>query len=300
MLLDVYTAAGSNGWLGAFEEFVNKVKSTRPTVIDLIDIIIVALAIFYLLTRLKSNKFKHLISGLIILGVGYALVTLLGFTVSTYILKFVFSNIFIILVIVFQQEIRQIIERIGRSRFVGGSLFELFASEKSETVTKAIIEISKAVQRMSESKTGALIVMEKGTLPLEVVESGISVDAEISHELIGNIFYPKSPLHDGAAIVRDGRLFKAGCVLPLTHSNNVPSELGTRHRAAIGMSEYSDAMIVVVSEETGNISVVVNGRLQSGYDESSLRAAMLDYMTEDSSGKKDNKISGFFKKGRKK
>ena len=147
-------------------------------------------------------------------------------------------------------------------------------------VSDAIIEIAKAVQRMSESKTGSLIVMEKEMLLGEVIKTGTAVDAKITHELIGNIFYPKAPLHDGAAIVRNGRLICAGCVLPLTKNNDISSDLGTRHRAAIGMSEQSDAMIVVTSEETGVISVAFKGELTRNLTESKLRELLMDYLIE--------------------
>ena len=150
---------------------------------------------------------------------------------------------------------------------------------------------------MSKTKTGSLIVMEKETLLGDVIKTGKPVDAQITHELIGNIFFPKSPLHDGAAVVREGRLHSAGCVLPLTREN-VASDLGTRHRAALGMSEQSDAMIIVSSEETGIVSVAFKGNLTRGLNESELREMLMNYLVEDSSEEsksEGNIITKFFK-----
>ena len=200
---------------------------------------------------------------------------------SSFIFRVIFQNIFIVLIILFQQEIRQVLERVGKSRFSNLSLLiKGNDTANIEMVSDAIIEIAKAVQRMSESKTGSLIVMEKEMLLGEVIKTGTAVDAKITHELIGNIFYPKAPLHDGAAIVRNGRLICAGCVLPLTKNNDISSDLGTRHRAAIGMSEQSDAMIVVTSEETGVISVAFKGELTRNLTESKLRELLMDYLIE--------------------
>ena len=160
------------------------------------------------------------------------------------------------------------------------------------------IEIAKAVFRMSDGKIGSLIVMEKEMLLGDVIKTGKPVDAQITHELIGNIFFPKSPLHDGAAVVRDGRLHSAGCVLPLTRSDEVSSDLGTRHRAALGMSEQSDAMIIVSSEETGIVSVAFKGNLTRGLNEAELREMLMNYFVDDLSdkgGSDGNFITKFLK-----
>ncbi|MBR2732350.1 MAG: DNA integrity scanning protein DisA nucleotide-binding domain protein, partial [Clostridia bacterium] len=177
-----------------------------------------------------------------------------------------------------QQEIRKIIEHLGKNRVSGlANLLKGADTLQSETEQDVIIEIAKAVQRMSDSKIGSLIVMERETPLGDVSRTGTPVDAVVTHELIGNIFFPNSPLHDGAAIVRDNRIMCAGCVLPLmTHSEELSSDLGTRHRAAVGMSEVSDAVVVVTSEETGTISIAEGGRLQRGFSESSLREYLLN------------------------
>jgi diadenylate cyclase len=222
---------------------------------------------------------------------------------SSYVFGIVFQNIFIILIIIFQQEIRQVLEKVGKSKFTGISwLLRGNNSEKDAAVKESIIEIAKAVQRMGDAKIGSLIVMEKEMLLGDVIKTGKLVDAKITHELVGNIFFPKSPLHDGAAVVRDGRLYSAGCVLPLTKSDDVSSDLGTRHRAALGMSEQSDAMVIVSSEETGIISIAYKGNLTRDLTESELREMLINYFVDDSNDKGviDSSILTKIFKGKKK
>ena len=144
---------------------------------------------------------------------------------------------------------------------------------------------------MSDKKIGALIVFKKETILGEIIETGTFVDAAVSAELIGNIFFPKAPMHDGAAVVEDGRVIAAGCILPLTSNSNISSELGTRHRAAIGMSEASDAVVVVVSEETGSISVAQKGVLRRGISDGDLREILMTNLIKD-----DSENGGKFKK----
>ncbi|MGN0573367.1 MAG: diadenylate cyclase CdaA [Acutalibacteraceae bacterium] len=270
---------------------------------DFLDICLVAFILYNGIKLIRETRAFQLAKGLLLLGVAYLLIYQLDMQASSYIFRVIFQNIFIVLIILFQQEIRQVLERVGKSRFSNLS-FLLKGNDTAniEMVSDAIIEIAKAVQRMSESKTGSLIVMEKEMLLGEVIKTGTAVDAKITHELIGNIFYPKAPLHDGAAIVRNGRLICAGCVLPLTKNNDISSDLGTRHRAAIGMSEQSDAMIVVTSEETGVISVAFKGELTRNLTESKLRELLMDYLIEtapEGSGGVVNNLMNKFK-GKKK
>lgn len=280
-------------FLDNIAEFFSKATSLNPGITDILDIAFVAFVLYNGIKLIRETRAFQLVKGLLFLGVIYLFVSQLEMQASSYIFRFVFQNIFIILIILFQQEIRHILERVGKSRLSGIShLFMSSGSGNTETVSHAIIEIAKAVQRMSDSKTGSLIVMEKETLLGDVIKTGTGVDAAISHELIGNIFFPKSPLHDGAAVVRNGRLLCAGCVLPLTKNDEISSDLGTRHRAALGMSEQSDAMIIVTSEETGTISVAFKGVLMRGLNESELREKLMNYLIDnDSEGEK-----GMFKK----
>ena len=262
-------------------DFFSKLPSLEFKITDFLDICLVAFILYNGIKLIRETRAFQLAKGLLLLGVAYLIIYQLDMQASSFIFRVIFQNIFIVLIILFQQEIRQVLERVGKSRFSNLSLLiKGNDTANIEMVSDAIIEIAKAVQRMSESKTGSLIVMEKEMLLGEVIKTGTAVDAKITHELIGNIFYPKAPLHDGAAIVRNGRLICAGCVLPLTKNNDISSDLGTRHRAAIGMSEQSDAMIVVTSEETGVISVAFKGELTRNLTESKLREMLMDYLIE--------------------
>lgn len=196
-----------------------------------------------------------------------------------YLFSALFRDVILVLIVVFQPEIRHIIEAVGRSKIKGLSGIHARNAQirYNEETTVMIGEICKACAEMSDRKIGALIVLERDTPLNEVIETGTPVDAKISEELLGNVFYPKAPLHDGAAVIRENRLCAAGCILPLTqHHGAVSSALGTRHRAAIGMSEQSDAVMVVVSEETGYISVAKDGRLRRNISDGELREVLCD------------------------
>ncbi len=284
-------------------DFFSKAMSLNFGITDFLDICLVTFILYNGIKLIRETRAFQLVKGLILLALAYLVISLLEMQASSYAFGILFQNIFIILIIIFQQEIRQVLEKVGNSRFTGLSwLIRGNDYEKTATVKEAIIEIAKAVQRMSDSKTGSLIVMEKGMLLGDVIKTGKPVDAKITHELIGNIFFPKSPLHDGAAVVRDGRLHSAGCVLPLTRNDNVSSDLGTRHRAALGMSEQSDAMIIVSSEETGIISIAFKGNLTRNLTESELRDMLIKYLVDDPEGQvriESKKFTNIFK-GKKK
>lgn len=276
-------------------DFFSKLGSLSFGITDLLDIALISFVVYNAIKLIRETRAFQLVKGLLLLAVAYLVVNQLDMQTSSYIFRFLFQNIFIILVILFQQEIRQVIEKVGNSKFTSLSLIlKGNSSDKEKVINESINEISKAVQRMSDSKTGSLIVMERQTLLGDVIKSGKPIDAFITHELIGNIFFPKSPLHDGAAIVRNGRLVAAGCVLPLTKNTDVSSDLGTRHRAALGMSEQSDAAIIVVSEETGIISLAYNGSLERNLTDSELREKIINLLVDNPTDKIiDN---GFFKK----
>lgn len=282
-------------FFGNIADFFSKIPSLSFGVTDFLDICLVAFLIYNAIKLIRETRAFQLVKGLLLLGAGYLIIGMLEMQASSYIFRFVFQNIFIILIILFQQEIRQVLERVGKSKFTNISfLLKGNRVAQEEAVGNAVIEIAKAVQRMSDSKTGSLIVMEKEMLLGDVIKTGKSIDAFVTHELIGNIFFPNSPLHDGAAVVRKGRLLCAGCVLPLTKNDEVSSDLGTRHRAALGMSEQSDAMIIVTSEETGIISVAFKGELIRGLNEAELREKLLNYLI-DAVPDKDSE-SGLLKK----
>ncbi len=271
-----------------FSDFFSKLPSIKFSVADFLDICLVAFLIYHGIKLIRETRAMQLAKGLLLLGIGYLVVYQMQMQSSAYIFRIVFQNIFIVLIVLFQQEIRQVIERVGKSRFSAISSFFRNGREDDSVVNSAVIEIAKAVQRMSDSHTGSLIVMEKDMLLGDVIKTGTSVDAFVTHELIGNIFFPNSPLHDGAAIVRNGRLLCAGCVLPLTKNDSISSDLGTRHRAALGMSEQSDAMVIVTSEETGIISIALKGKFTRNLTEAELREQMLNYLLDNSDENKEN------------
>ena len=193
----------------------------------------------------------------------------------------------IIIAIIFQPELRSALEKVGGQPIKG---FRSIATQKRDEIRRVIDGVAEAVSGLSETKTGALIVFERDTKLGDLVLTGTVIDAEPSPFLIRNIFHNKAPLHDGALIIRGERLYAAGCLLPLSMNTNIIKDLGTRHRAAIGMSENSDAVVVVVSEETGIVSIAVEGVLTRGYDAASLSAALEKYLISGETAQ------GFFKK----
>ena len=237
-------------------DYFNQIKGLFSAfkIIDAVDILFVAVMLYVIIRVIRDTRAMQLIKGIILFAVLYFGVTFLGMSASSYILRSLFSNILIILVILFSPEIRNILEEMGKGA-ARKSFFQALISGKGMEITetnKAIDAVCKACVDMSDSKTGALIVFEDATLLGDVIESGTILNAKVTKELVENIFFPKAPMHDGALIIRDGRAYAAGCILPLTRDTNISSSLGTRHRAAIGLSQQSDAIVAVVSEETGN------------------------------------------------
>jgi diadenylate cyclase len=237
----------------------------------------------------------HLIKGLAFLGLLYLLVKLTGMEASEFLLSSLFQNALLILVVLFSPEIRNILERFGRRSITDFSFFS-FKNDSAyqEAVTDLVNDFCKAAGEMSETKTGALVVFEREAPLNEVTKSGTILDARSSTELFNGIFFKNSALHDGAVVVKDAKIYAAGCILPLTQNNAISSDLGTRHRAAIGMSEQSDAVVVIVSEETGYISVAGNGKLQRDIKTSNLREILLSNLisNDDKKNKPRKKIRG--------
>ena len=225
---------------------------------DVVDVLIVAVAIYAVISFIRKTNSARFAQGILLLLVLLWLSSLAQLTLTSFLLRQVFEIGVLAVVILFQPEIRRALERVGSYR-----LFSLFGrSVGGQAVDKAIMQTVNACQDMSRSRTGALIVFERTNHLNEAMVSGTPVDALVTAELLKNIFFNKSPLHDGAVIIRDGRLAAAGCVLPLSDSSNLSKDLGMRHRAGIGMSERSDAVVVIVSEETGAISVAQDGLLK--------------------------------------
>ncbi|MBR1534438.1 MAG: diadenylate cyclase CdaA [Ruminococcus sp.] len=263
---------------------------------DAIDILSISLILYYLFKLFRQSRAGQLVKGVVVLLIAYALSALFNLTMINYILKALFEFAVIIIVVVFQPELRQALERLGRNRTFK-SLVPTGAQSPDDVVSKAISDVSDTCIVFSRSRTGALIVFERDSVLSEIAATGTELNSDTSVALLGNIFFNKAPLHDGACIIREGRILSAGCILPLTKSNDVNSELGTRHRAALGLSEESDAVIVVVSEETGTISIAVGGRLIRELDRASLHEKLSDLILPGENDRPDLFSSVF--KGRK-
>ncbi|MBE6762794.1 MAG: TIGR00159 family protein [Ruminococcaceae bacterium] len=244
---------------------------------SLIDIIVVAAVIYSLIKLVRDSRAEQLIKGLILIVVAYGLSLVLHLQTLTYLMGVLFDNALILVVVVFQPEIRRALEHFGHSSLSGAfAAFGRGSDSKTafERQKAAITAVCGAVEQLQRQKMGALIVFERNTKLGEIIASGTVVDADPSVELVGNIFFNKAPLHDGAMIIRDGRVCAAGCILPLTTHHSLSSSLGTRHRAAVGMSENSDALVVVVSEETSAISLAQGGELTRDYTPKTLQIAL--------------------------
>lgn len=240
---------------------------------DALDIIILTFLIYKAIQLVRETHAGQLLKGIIILLIVDFIVRILDMTIMKMILQTVWSVGIVALIVLFQPELRHVLEQLGRSKF--GTLGRTLSAEETQQSIKNSIEATcKACISMSASKTGALIVFENNTILNDVVSTGSLIDANATQELLCNIFYPKAPLHDGAVVIRAGRVMAAACILPLTKNTNISLDLGTRHRSAIGMSENSDAVVVVVSEETGMISVANKGELKRGYDAITLKTEL--------------------------
>lgn len=256
-------------------------------IVDIIDIAIVAILFYYMYKFIRERRAGKLAAGILILLLALVLSNMLNMHAMQFILHNVFQVGVIAVIIVFQPELRSALEKMGSEPLKGlRSIGEAKAGERTQTVAM-INEVTEAVCDMSLDKTGALIVIERTTKLGDIIKSGTVINANPTAFLIRNIFFNKAPLHDGAMIIRDDRLYAAGCFLPLSTNNDIIKDLGTRHRAAIGMSENSDAVIIVVSEETGTISMAIEGQLRRSFSYNTLKSELTGLLlTDDSQNKK--------------
>ena len=244
------------------------------TFVDVLDIVLLSFILYFVIKIIKETRAEQLLKGIALFAVALFFLNQFEFKVMSVISDTLFSVALIAFIVMFQPELRRALEKVGRAKVVKPiTLFETVTADEADCVA-AINQITLACEKLSRTATGALIVIERQTKLGEQIETGTIIKAVPSEELFRNIFFPNTPLHDGAVIIRNNRIYAAACVLPLTSNTNLSRELGTRHRAAIGLSEVSDAVVIVVSEETGKISVAINGTLTRSLDEETLKKAV--------------------------
>lgn len=247
---------------------VNSIKNI--SIYSILDILVVSYIFYKSYMLIKETRAEQLLKGIILIIILIPISSFLHLTMLSWILTKTLTIGVLSFVIIFQPEIRRALEHIGRSAFTDKHLLQ-----DEEVMGKVIDSIIVAVDNLSKSRTGALIVIEQFTGLGEIINTGTKLDAVVSSALLENIFVVNTPLHDGATIIRNDRIISAGCFLPLTQNTDINKKLGTRHRAAIGISESSDSITIVVSEETGMISLAVNGQLTRGYDKEKLKDIMI-------------------------
>lgn len=264
---------------------------------DFLDIIVVAYLMYQAIRLVRETRAMQLVKGLAVLVGVYAVASFAQMRSLSFLIRYVFQYGALALLIVFQPELRRSLEQVGRTRFSNLQLFggNVDIDDVNSRWRRAISAIGEAATFLSKRRIGALIVLERQSLLGEIIKTGTVIDASPSAELLGNIFFPNSPLHDGALIIREGRLVAAGCYLPLSDNFTISKEMGTRHRAGLGMSESSDALVVIVSEETGIITVAKNGKLMRGFTEEQLLKELEGTFIVEKREEKGDRMPPFFK-----
>lgn len=282
----------ASGFGEAFKNFFAGVKEVFAnfTVLDAVDILVLTLVFFFAFRFFRSKKTITLLIGVLICLIILCGAWALGLEGTEFIFSSVFRVGILALVVIFQPEIRDLLERIG-SGSISGIMNFGEQKKKQQLHYKAVDSICAAVSDLSRTKTGALIVLSRTTALEDIIETGVSINADTNAFLLRNIFFNKAPLHDGAVVIDNARIVAAGCLLPLTRRQDIDAELGTRHRAALGMSEISDAITVVVSEETGIISIAYDCTLTRNYTPDTLRNYLLKAWVREKNDKRNKNIS---------
>ena len=240
------------------------------SIFNILDILVVSFIFYKSYMLIKETRAEQLLKGILLILLLIPISSILQLTMLEWILNKTITIGILSIIIIFQPEIRRVLEHLGRSAFNDRHILE-----NEEIMEKVVNNVAEAVDNLSKSKTGALIVIENRTGLGEVISTGTKLDAVVSSAILENIFVVNTPLHDGATIIRSDRIIAAGCFLPLTSSENISKSLGTRHRAGIGISENSDALTIIVSEETGTISLAVNGKLTRNYTKERLNDILI-------------------------
>ncbi len=255
-----------------WEQLIDGIVNFRFDWRDIIDIAIVTYVLYRVILLIKGTRAEQLVKGLIVLLIAMVISGQLGLQTINWLLQGLMTMGLVAIPIVFQPELRRALEQLGR-----GKIFQRpFYDYEKENFYMFLDELLKAIPVLVKKKIGALIVLERETGLKDIIETGIKIDGKVTAELLINIFMPRSPLHDGATIIKGNMVAAAGCFLPLTENPNLSKELGTRHRAALGLTEVSDAIAIVVSEETGVISLAHEGKLTRYLDEKTLRSTLIN------------------------
>ncbi len=282
-------------------DLLARASSTLMTItfIDIIDMLLLAYIIYKGIRLVRETKAQQLIIGILIVVGIYIVSSALELKVMSFLLQNFFQIGILALIIVFQPELRRILERVGRTNVKSFGVFadQSNIGDPAHNWPSAIETIGEAVDQLSETNTGALIVIERTIRLGEQIDTGTVLDCQPSVATFGSIFFPKTPLHDGAVVIRDARIHAAGCFLPTPQKEDrINKQLGSRHRAAIGMSENSDAIVIVVSEETGTVSIAENGELTRGYTKERLIQYLKSQLVPDNTH--ENKLLGMLKSGK--
>ena len=274
--------AAENSISGVLNSFFTFAKSAflNLGINDAVDILLLTLFFVFIARCMKGKKLGSLIFGVMICFVAYIAASIFSLTGIKFILSGLFQIGILAFIVLFQPEIRELLEKLGSTSIV--RLFSIGDSGKRDNINYQVIDnVCSAIRELSATKTGALIVIERTTQLDEVTRTGVTINADVNSYLLRNLFYDKAPLHDGAVVIDEGKIASAGCILPLTRRSDFEGDLGTRHKAAIGLSEISDAIIIVVSEETGIISVAMDYTLTRDYTPDTLRKFLLKNILQD-------------------
>jgi len=277
-----------SSFFSAFDQF----RTMTP--IDVVDILVVAYIIYRVMKLLKDTSAARLAKGILILVLIMLFASFLHLTMISWLLRNALSVGVFAVVVIFQPELRRLLEQIGK-----GNLSRMLIPDTDPDVVESMIVATvSACADMSRTKTGALIVLERNTNLSEIVRTGTPVNSAVNLEVLGTIFYEGTPLHDGAAIIEDGRIKAAGCVLPLSNNLDLGKDMGTRHRACLGIAENSDAIAIVVSEETGIISMAKNGVLMRHFDRQTLYTRLVDEMIPKETASEKSAAEGWKARGK--
>ncbi len=247
----------------------------------MIDVCIIAFIIYHILLLIRGTRAAQMLTGILIVVAAFLLSSIVPLTTLNWAMNKFYSSFIIILIILFQDDIRHVLSRMGKKSFIPGA--------DSLSSGQILDEITRAAASLATKRIGALIVLERNIILSRYVEIGTLLDARVSKELMMSIFHPSSPIHDGAAIIQRGRISAAGCFLPLTKDENLDPNWGTRHRAAIGISQETDAVVVLISEEGASISLVVDGRISRKMDPKDLRKSLTDLLSQDQEKAEDTR-----------